>query len=189
MRAVAPVVAVTVVSMLFGPLAQAQTSPDDEPYPAPPGEGGPPPPAVAPAPPPPGAPPAPGFVAQPPSPREFDQMLRYDPEYRAAKGRRLGGILVSSIGGGLGAIFAIMFGVVAAICSGVDSSSSCSDMSHVAIGSLIVAGVSLGVGIPLAISGQSRMNEVRARRARDFLPQPTVSFSPGGARLQGVWRF
>jgi hypothetical protein len=116
-------------------------------------------------------------------------MLRFDPDYRAARGRRLGGILVTSIGGGLGAAFAILFGAVAAICSDAGSSSSCSSMSHIAIGSLIFTGASLALGIPLAISAQSRMKAIRARRSMELLRQPGVSFYPGGAGLQGAWHF
>ncbi len=172
--------------------ALAQDGPDG-PMPAPPD------PAGTPAPPPPGygpAYPAPGAVVAL-SDRDLKRLLDADPAYRAGKGRRLGGILLTSIGGGLSLAFAATFGFVSAICDDISydgsTNKSCREMRNIAIGFLVGFGVSLAVGIPLIVSGQSQMNEVRRTRFQEVVPvhRPRVNLDLGPKRagLGLEWRF
>lgn len=192
LRAVAVLCAV-LLTLSLAATAAAQGEPD-QPMPAPPADPSAPPPPQ-PAPPPPGYAPAPppgAVVAL--SDRDLKRWLDADPAYRAGKGRRLAGILITTIGGGLSAVFAASFGFVSMICNDVESNSSaCSDVRNIAIGSLIGFGVSLAVGIPLWVSGQSQMNEVRRTRFQEVVPvhrpQVKLDLGPRRAGLGLEWRF
>ena len=196
LRAVVALCAALLVLSSASP-ASAQAEPD-QPMPAPPDPSGAPPPQPAPPPPPGYAPayPGPGAVVAL-SDRDLKRLLDADPAYRAGKGRRLGGILITTIGGGLSAAFAATFGFVHMICDEVtwDGSvnTACRDTRNIAIGFLIGFGVSLAVGIPLWVSGQGQMNEVRRTRFQEVVPvhRPRVNLDLGPRRagLGLEWRF
>jgi len=119
------------------------------------------------------------------SPREFKQLLKNDPEYSSARGRRLAGILVTSIGGGGG----LFFGLIGLVGSFACLSGDCSDIFRFAIGSFVFSGVSMAVGLPLWITGHRHMNEVRDRKAIQFFPQVSMVLGSGNAAFNAAWRF
>jgi hypothetical protein len=122
-----------------------------------------------------------------------------DEEYASAAGRKLGGILLASIGGGLGLLTGAIAGLVYAIC-GVSydyngtsrSTNSCVGARNWMIGGFVGMGVSLAVGIPLAVSGNSRMKEIRREHAAGlypaYLPRLNVALDgQGGGQLGLTW--
>jgi len=105
-----------------GPMPDPGAPPLEQPLPAPPPE----------AAPPPGRPSSRVILTPMPGPPNerwvLEQLLKQDPEFRAAKRTRLAGILVTSIGGGGGLVFAAIFGLTASTCRDVSyycTSSGC----------------------------------------------------------------
>ena len=175
--------------------AAAQPEPE-EPYeeidPGPGAPPPPPPPEVAPPPPPPASTLPPSYDARAEKERRRDLhrwLMDNDPEYRGARGRRTAGIVVTSVVGSIGLLVTLVGGLVWAICDGFDG--SCDDAAGWAIGGLVTLGVGLGVGIPLIVSGQSRINEIRERASRGsaWLPRVRLSFRQRGGRLGLGWEF
>jgi hypothetical protein len=137
------------------------------------------------------------------SKRDLHRYLKEtDEEYSSAAGRKLGGILLASIGGGLGLFTGAIAGVVYAVCGvgydynydGSRTSDSCVGARNWMIGGFVAMGVSLAVGIPLAVSGNSRMKEIRRERAsgpyRAYLPRVNVALDrQGGGQLGLTWAF
>jgi len=109
------------------------------------------------------------------------------PEYQVGRSRRLSGILLTSIGGGV-SLLSVSIG---AMLRGGCFYESCSDASdYFLVGGLIGLGVSLGVGLPLWVSGQRKINAARrswsARMVSSLGVAPTRS---GGVQLSSSWRF
>lgn len=164
---------------------------------------GPAPPGMTPAPPPPPPPPQPYAGARLMSKKELHRYLKEtDEEYSSAAGRKLGGILLASIGGGLGLLTGGIAGLVYAVCgvtydydydgSGRSTSDSCVGARNWMIGGFVTMGVSLAVGIPLAVSGNSRMKQIRRERAAGpypaYLPRVNVALhGRGGGQLGLTW--
>ena len=77
---------------------------------------------------------------------------------------------------------------------GSRSSDSCAGPRNWMIGGFVGMGVSLAVGIPLAVSGNSRMKEIRRERAAGpypaYLPRVNVALDrQGGGQLGLTWVF
>jgi len=109
------------------------------------------------------------------------------PEYRSGRAQRLSGILITSIGTGL-SVLSISIGAML-----IDNNWYGNDKDAgggFVLGGLIGAGVSLGLGIPLWISGQSKINAARrswsAQMVSSLGVAPTRS---GGVQLSTGWRF
>jgi len=155
----------------------------DQPAPTPAPEVSPPPP------PPPTLPPSYDARADKQRRRDLHLWLREnDPEYRGALGRRTAGIVVTSVVGAVGLLVTAVAGIVWAVCDGLDG--SCDDAAGWTIGGLVTLGVGLGVGIPLIVSGQSRITEIRERAAASaMLPRFNLSLVRGGGRFRLRWEF
>ena len=110
--------------------------------------------------------------------------METNPEYRDARDRRLAGILVSTIGPGVGLIVGLIGALAWGLCDGFERDAVCRTERFVAIGGFATAGLSLAVGIPLIVTGHMRMKEIR------FQQTPyTLSVDSGGARLGLRWWF
>lgn len=131
---------------------------------------------------PPSARPAPPRLALPSVAMSWQDQLKLDPAYRSARRRRTAGILVAAIGGAVG------FGLGAVgMMAWEEDGHTDDDGKALAIGGFITAGLSVAIGIPLAISGQRELSRIRAR----YQAAPAVSFGPtrGGAAVQLAWQF
>jgi hypothetical protein len=153
------------------------------------------PPSAAPAPPPP-PPPPPHRVAGPLMSKK--QLHRYleqtDEEYASASSRKLGGILLASIGGGVGLATGGIAGMLFVACSMGCGEGVATSARNWMIGGFIGMGISLAVGIPLAVSGNRRMKQIRRERASGpypvYLPQVNVALDgQGGGQLGLTWVF
>lgn len=164
--------------LLHGPAAVAQPAGTDEPglSPAPP--------AAMPAPP----------VAQPSrrAERRMDlhrlhaYLVAHDPAYRSARRMRLSGILLSSVGGGLGALVAVI-GLAGMTTEGLSYGRTSSD--HETFTYLVTAGlttmvVAVAVGLPLTLVGHGRMKRIRRRHLRFH-----AGVLPGGGVAGLSWQF
>jgi len=107
-------------------------------------------------------------------------LLNTSSDYRSARRSRTAGILLSTIGGSLGMLLAIGGAVV---CN--DESPCSSEDKAMAYGGLIGGVLALGIGIPVAVSGQRRMRELRAA----YLPQVGFAVGPRSGRFHAAWRF
>ncbi len=88
-----------------------------------------------------------------------------DDEFREGKSKRLSGILLSSIGGGTGAL-AFLVGVLWNSCYGASEKDlpTCKRNAKNTMGAgLLVAGASLGFGIPMISVGAGKIGEARSR--------------------------
>ncbi|MCC6749033.1 MAG: hypothetical protein IT371_15340 [Deltaproteobacteria bacterium] len=175
-------------------LARAQTAPDE------PAPGGPPPEQPAPAAPvtPPASPTptAPGAVSAPPPGYAYGNpahLLLQDPEYRAGRRMRLGGILTTAIGGGVGLLWASMFFVFSTeFCAGgsMPIAAACGIYRNMGIIGLVITGVSLAVGLPLLFVGHGQVKRAESRLfGHAWLPRLDLVHTPGGATLLGRWVF
>ena len=149
-----------------------------------------PPPEATPPPPPPTLPPSYDARAEKHRQRDLHRWLKdNDPEYRGALSRRTAGIVVASVVGSVGLLVGAIAGLIWAICD--DVGGSCEDAGAWTIGGFVTMGVGLGVGIPLAVSGQSQVKAIRERAASGSaaLPRINLSFRHGGGRLGLIWEF
>ena len=129
----------------------------------------------------------------------LEQQLEADPEYQSARTRKRAGIVVASVGAGVGA--AVM--IVAAVSYGLrglciplgapEGHGSCP--SPDATGEKIAAGIGgglllagLAAGIPLINSGATRMQRIREHYAK-LVPVPLVNVGPQQAVFGATWRF
>ena len=99
----------------------------------------------------------------------FKLALKADPDYGAATGKLVAGVVVTALGG----VAALILGFVALINAAVEE--DCRDYPHgcgdnstpasskFAIGSVVSLGVGLAVGLPLLISGASGRTAIRQR--------------------------
>lgn len=112
--------------------------------------------------------------------------LKDVPEFRSGKRRRLAGILVTSIGTGLGAVVTSM-GLLLRTSCGLYG---CSDSGDgIIVGGLIGMGVSLAVGIPLWVSGQRQVNEARRCWAEHLVSSLDIAPTSNGLQVASSWRF
>lgn len=111
-----------------------------------------------------------------------ERRLVEDPDYHSARAMRTGGIVVLSVGLAAGVLVA-SFGALSGLTGGEQR----------AMPFLVAGGVStvlgLGVGIPLWILGQVRINHVRARLAWSESPWVTASLGDRAGGLQATWRW
>lgn len=173
-------------SLCFSTSALAQPI-EVEPVPAPP--------ILVPAPVP--APP-PGYVAVACPPGSTDKaclkpLLETNPQYVAARSRRNGGIVLTSVGSGVGLIaLAVAWASYVARDAGCWSYSGCHNSYT---GEKVAAGlgagllvVSLAVGIPTIVSGSREMRFVRNQYLNP-MPVPVVSVGSQHASFGAAWRF
>jgi hypothetical protein len=123
-------------------------------------------------------------------------VLEQDGEYVSARRLRTAGIVVASVGGGLGAGIALSTVLLAAVGAGMseglgghDSFSDAYKIGWVrglAIVGGITAAISLAVGLPMAVSGSRRVSAAR-RRLIDL--EPAVDVLSGGAVVGARWTF
>jgi len=140
------------------------------------------------------APPPPLPVAWPAPlalPMSIEEALRSDKAYQVARTRRRNGILLAAIGGPLGLAMGGFGAYFWDECSSEHAPANCSDTKYkvVAVVGYSVAGLSLLIGVPLAISGQVRMSRVRKQKESLLVPAVSLSPRPGGAELGVTWRF
>jgi len=134
------------------------------------------------------------------------QLQRYlmdtDPEYASARGKRTGGIVLASVGGGLGLVIGLTAALVFAICEDTGSydyyggystsyNPDCDAERNWIIGGFVGAAVSLAVGLPLAISGHRRAKEILLERIQGRAPQVSLRLDRqgGGGQLGLTWAF
>lgn len=168
----------------------AQGEPAGSPYPQPP--------AVQQQPPPPQPMPMPyaqGGYQQAPYPHGYPSAhhphgnipLKDMPDFRSGKRRRLAGILVTTIGSGLGLVVTSMGLLFSTSCSMYGCQSEGSD--GLVAGGLIGMGVSLAVGIPLWVSGQRKVTEARRCWTQHLASSLDIAPSSNGLRVASSWRF
>ena len=176
-------VLLVVSGLSFSPAVLAQPI-EVEPAPAPP--------VLVPAPPAP-----PGYVAVACPPGSTDRaclkpLLETNPQYVAARGRRNSGIVLTSVGSGIGII-----AMAAAWASYMTRDASClwSGCNNNYTGERVAAGlggglviVSLAVGIPMIVSGSREMRFIRNQYLSP-MPMPMVSVGAGHAAFGATWRF
>ncbi len=108
------------------------------------------------------------------------------PEFRSGKRRRLAGILVTSIGSGLGLVFTSAGLLLRTTCNLY----GCNDSGdQLIIGGLVGVGVSLAVGIPLWVSGQRKVTAARNCWSAQFAASLDIAPTPGGLQVASRWRF
>jgi hypothetical protein len=182
-------VCLLLASLSFPSSALAQPI-EVEPVPAPP--------VLVPAPGPLRAPP-PGYVAIACPAGSTDKaclnpLLETNPQYVAARSRRNGGIVLTSVGSGVGLI-----AITAALMSWSMRETDCAldgyCRSQSYTGEKIAAGlgaglvvVSLAVGIPMIVSGSREMRFVRNQYLNP-MPVPVVSVGAQHATFGAAWRF
>jgi hypothetical protein len=150
-------------------------------------------PAPAPVPPPP-----PGYVAIACPPGSTDRaclkpLLETNPQYVAARSRRNSGIVLTSVGSGIGIV-----ALAAAWASYAAREGTCwsySGCHNSYTGEKIAAGlggglviVALAVGIPMMVSGSREMRFVRNQYLNP-MPVPVVSVGAQHATFGAAWRF
>jgi hypothetical protein len=114
-----------------------------------------------------------------------------NPDYRAARSRRLAGILVTSVGGGVGALVGLL-----GLASYVDCqdnpyryASDCDGSLATAIVGGVVLSASLAVGIPLWIGGKRRMEAIEKGEPMTLVPQVNVAVTDRQGHVTFRWRF
>jgi len=131
--------------------------------------------------------------------RECEWLLEHSAEYRSGSRRRLGGILVATIGGGLGSAL-VIGGLVTSRetkqCDGPDGlacglGAGYQGGAGVGLSILggVIGGLSLVVGLPLAIQGHLDMKRVHEQVRWVHLPRVSVSTFPGNVALSASWTF
>lgn len=118
-----------------------------------------------------------------------NKAYRADPEWQSGRSRRLAGILLTSIGGGVGLGLGALAGIGWLGCSvtnDVYHDSNCSGWAIASVTGFVLLGVSLAAGIPLIVSGNNQMKQVQYRYV---YPQVGIDVRPGGGRLQLSWRY
>ena len=118
-----------------------------------------------------------------------------DPQYISGRRLRLGGILTTSIGGGLGLLIGLAgYGWYNACeqdlkeCDGSEEVKN--NYRAAGVFGFVLAGISIGVGVPLWIIGQRKMNRVVAASRSAFLPRVDLAFGPNEQRtLTARWTF
>ncbi len=121
------------------------------------------------------------------------QVLDMDPRYRAARARRNGGIVLTSVGSGVGAVAMLVAwtsymsrDVGDMFCTSCRNDYTGEKIAAIAGASLLV--VSLAVGIPTIVSGSREMRFIRNQYLLQ-MPVPTVSVGPHQTTVGAAWRF
>jgi hypothetical protein len=104
-------------------------------------------------------------------------LLDTNEDYRSARRRRTGGIILASVGGSLGMLVGLIGS--AAWSDGEE------DARGAAIGGLAVGITSLAVGISMAVSGQTEMRTIR----QAYLPRIGLAVAPGAGHVGATWQF
>jgi hypothetical protein len=104
-------------------------------------------------------------------------LLDSNEDYRSARRRRTGGIVLAAVGGSLG--------MLVGIAGSAAWSEGEEDARGAAIGGLAVGITSLAVGISMAVSGQREMREIR----QAYLPRIGLAVGPGTGHVQAAWQF
>jgi hypothetical protein len=124
--------------------------------------------------------------------RQLEQVLLSDPQYLEARSRRNGGIVLTSVGAGVGLVaIAVAWATYVVRNVGTVFCTSChNDYAAEKVVAISGAGllvVSVAVGVPMIVSGAREMRWVRQRYVP--VPWPSVSVGPGQVALSGTWRF
>lgn len=121
------------------------------------------------------------------------QVLEMDPRYRSARARRNGGIVLASVGSGVGAVAMLVAwtsymsrDVGDIFCTTCHNDYTGEKIAAIAGASLLV--VSLAVGIPTIVSGSREMRFVRNQYLLQ-MPVPAVSVGPHQTTVGAAWRF
>ena len=173
------IIAVFLGCLLQGSAALAQPAGADEPglSPAPP-EATPAPPVAAPAP--------RNSARRMSRHRLHAYLMEHNPRYRSNRRMMLSGILVASVGGGLGALVAVI-GLSGTMSYGLTYGNTSSDYDtfrYLVTAGLTTMVVSLAVGLPLTFVGRSRANTIRLKHLR-----LSAGVVPGGGMVGITWRF
>jgi hypothetical protein len=143
-----------------------------------------------------GAPP-PGVV---PPPLPGTSALESDPAYVSGRRMRTAGIIVTSVGGGIGFTLMAVFLISYSSCDsspysypyyGYTSSSDCAARKNAAIGFGVLGGVSVAVGLPLIIAGIIKAKNAEARLAgrAAFLPRLNLALGREWNGMTATWAF
>ncbi len=120
-------------------------------------------------------------------------LLINDAEYRKARTRKLTGILVSSIGGGLGVAAATSALVFYGYCQSWNYTGTLScdhpAIKYMALGGALSLAISLSVGLPLALSGHETMKRIRKAKIRAYWPRMDLSVANERTSLMLGWTF
>jgi hypothetical protein len=120
------------------------------------------------------------------------QVLDMDPQYRAARARRTGGIVLTAVGSGVGVI-ALAAAWASYASRDIENLFSTHQNDYTGEKVVAIAGaslivVSLAVGIPTIVSGSREMRFIRAQYL-SRIPMPAISVGPQRASFGAVWRF
>lgn len=123
--------------------------------------------------------------------RPFQDFAAAEKDFQAGRRLRLSGILVTSIGAGVGVatlMVAGMEGLLSGLCMDSTCSSSNEAMVMAVTGASILTG-SLVVGLPLLISGQARVKRARSRMQGLLWGGVGVGVASNGALVSSRWEF
>ena len=114
-----------------------------------------------------------------------------NPAYRSARSRRMAGILVTSVGGGVGALVGLL-----GLASFVDCqdnpyryASDCGGSLATAIIGGVVLSASMAVGIPLWVGGKRRMEAIEKGKPLSLIPRVDVAVTDRQGHVTFRWRF
>ena len=112
-------------------------------------------------------------------------LMANNPRYRSSPRMMFGGILVASVGGGVGMLVTVI-GLSGMMTYGLTygSSGEYDSYSYVVTAGLTIAVVSLAVGLPLALVGRGRARAIRQRQFRF-----SAGLLPGGGVVGLTWHF
>lgn len=139
-----------------------------------------------------------GLSLQPPAPGRSPLLGRRDTSYqrtsayRTAQTMRLSGILITSVGGGLGLLVGVVGAGAYSRCMDeyppgfpAEYQVHCTMNRNGAIVGFVVAGASLAAGIPLWVLGSRRMQAARTQHRTAMLPRVQL----GARRVSLRWQF
>ena len=123
--------------------------------------------------------------------KRYAEDLNKNPGYLTARKHRMAGILVSTIGGGLGLIVGVL-----GLASWVDCrdhpyryAGGCDGSVATAIVGSSLLAVSTAVGVPLWVSGRRRIKEMEQRNTAALIPQVSVALGRQRSGFSFRWQF
>lgn len=118
--------------------------------------------------------------------RMHEHLMATSPEYRSGRSMMIGGIVITSVGGGLGMLSTVI-GLAGMMAFGLSyGQTDAGPFPYFLAGGLVTIVVSVAVGLPVLFVGRAKKNRERQRyRRMGFSAGPI----PGGGMAGLTWRF